>query len=260
MLGEINNKLPKIPDEFKKYNSRNNRIALSVLDQIEPEIKTAINRYGSDKVAVIVGTSTSGISDAETALKKKMDTGSLPEEFYYEHQELGNLSEFIANYYDIEGPAYTISTACSSSGRVFLSAKRMLYAGVVDAVIVGGVDSLCKLTVNGFDSLGAISYKLCNPFSKNRDGINIGEGGGFILLSLDKNDSDIAFLGAGDSSDAHHISAPHPEGIGAIESMKKALFDANLEPSDIGYINAHGTSTKLNDSMESKAIYALFSR
>ena len=124
--------------------------------------------------------------------------------------------------------------------------------------MVGGVDSLCQLTLNGFHALEALSTTLCLPFSANRNGINIGEAGAFMLLSLQKNSSGVALLGAGDSSDAHHISAPHPEGYGAIASMQKALQDAQLEPCDIGYINAHGTATKLNDTMEAKAIYALF--
>lgn len=253
VVGKVLSELPEIDPSFTNQNSRNNRIALSSLLQIETEIQQAIKQFGADRVAVVVGTSTSGISDGEQAL-----ADGLPEDYHYHQQEVGNLGSFVADYFALSGPAYTLSTACSSSGRIFLSAKRLLNAGLVDAVIVGGSDSLCKLTLNGFHSLEALSTEACLPFSENRKGINIGEGSAFMLLSKHKNSTGLALLGVGDSSDAHHISAPHPEGKGAIEAMQKALQDAQLTTSDIGYINAHGTATKLNDAMESKAIYALF--
>ena len=258
VVGKVVSDLPLIEPRFKHKNTRNNRLALSALSQIESQIELVRNKFGADRVAVITGTSTSGISDGELALTVKHQTGELPGEYHYHQQELGNLSEFVADYLQLTGPVYTISTACSSSGRVFLSAKRLLKAGFVDAVVVGGCDTLCKLTLNGFHGLDALSETLCNPFSENRNGINIGEAAAFMLLTSYENDSNLALLGAGDSSDAHHISAPHPEGKGAIESMQKALMDAQLKASQIGYINAHGTATKLNDAMETKAIYALF--
>lgn len=258
VVGKVKSSLPEVDAKLTHKNTRNNRLALSALLQIEPEIQQAIKQYGSNRVAVIVGSSTSGIADGELALVSKKQTGKLPEEYHYHQQELGNLGEFVADYFQIDGPVYTISTACSSSGRVFLSAKRLLKSGFVDAVVVGGCDSLCKLTLNGFHGLEALSNTFCNPFSANRKGINIGEGAAFMLLSARKNDSGLALLGAGDSSDAHHLSAPHPEGKGAIEAMSRALRDAQLQPVDIGYINAHGTATKLNDEMESKAIYSVF--
>lgn len=258
-VGKVNSELPIIPSCFIDKNTRNNRLALSSLMQIEDQIKTVINQVGKDRVAVITATSTSGIADGEVALAEKHKTGQLPDDYHYHQQELGNLSEFVADYFETEGPAYTISTACSSSGRVFLSAKRLLKSGLADAVIIGGSDSLCKLTLNGFHGLEALSTDFCLPFSANRKGINIGEGSAFMLLSAQKNESGLALLGIGDSSDAHHISAPHPEGKGAIEAISKALDDAQLTAQDIGYINAHGTATKLNDAMEAKAIYALFS-
>jgi 3-oxoacyl-[acyl-carrier-protein] synthase-1 len=258
VVGKVETELPLIDVCLVHKNTRNNRLALSALVQIEAQIKGAIKQYGAERVAVIVGTSTSGISDGEAALAVKKETKELPEDYHYQQQELGNLGEFVADYFQLGGPVYTISTACSSSGRVFLSAKRLLKAGIVDAVIVGGCDSLCKLTLNGFHGLEALSNTFCNPFSENRRGINIGEAAAFMLLSAQKNDSGLALLGAGDSSDAHHISAPHPEGKGAIEAMRKALKDALLQPAQIGYINAHGTATKLNDAMEAKAIYSVF--
>lgn len=253
VLGKVLTDLPEVEATFTHKNSRNNRLALSSLLQIKTEIELAIKQFGADRIAVIVGTSTSGISDGEIAL-----AADFPDDYHYHQQEVGNLGQFVADYFAIEGPTYTLSTACSSSGRVFLSAKRMLNAGLVDAVIVGGSDTLCKLTLNGFHGLEALSTTACLPFSENRKGINIGEASAFMLLLKQKNDSGLALLGAGDSSDAHHLSAPHPEGKGAIEAMQKALQDAQLNANEIGYINAHGTATKLNDGMEAKAIYSVF--
>lgn len=253
VLGKVLSELPQVPAQFTHKNTRNNRLALSVLLQIQAQVDKAIELYGANRIAVVVGTSTSGISDGEQALQ-----AGLPDDYHYHQQEVGNIGQFVSDYLGIKGPSYTISTACSSSGRVFLSAKRLLNAGLVDAVVVGGCDSLCKLTLNGFHGLEALSTQHCLPFSEQRSGINIGEGAGFMLLSKQPSEDRIALLGAGDSSDAHHISAPHPEGKGAIEAMQKALADAQLSSSDIGYINAHGTATKLNDDMEAKAIYALF--
>ncbi|GGK26839.1 beta-ketoacyl-[acyl-carrier-protein] synthase family protein [Aliivibrio fischeri] len=260
VVGKALGELPLVPEHLSHWDTRNNQLVLSALQQIEPQIKAVKEKYGSDRIAVIVGTSTSGISDGEVALKEKMEQGVFPAGYSYKQQELGNPADFIAQYLNIDGPTYAISTACSSSGRIFLSAKRLLKAGFVDAVIIGGTDSLCRLTLNGFNSLEALSNEYCLPFSPNRKGINIGEASAYMLLSAEQKDSDdpIALLGAGDSSDAHHISAPHPEGKGAIEAMNKALNDAGLTPEDIGYINAHGTATPLNDAMESKAVHAVF--
>ncbi|KGY09798.1 beta-ketoacyl-[acyl-carrier-protein] synthase family protein [Vibrio sinaloensis] len=255
-VGRVAESLPPLPESLCTYNTRNNRLALSALMQIEPSVQRAIEQYGKQRVAVVVGTSTSGISDGETAIAHKEQHGKFPDHFHYSQQELGNSSDFVARYFGLEGPCYSISTACSSSGRVFISAKQLLESGVVDAVIVGGVDTACKLTLNGFNGLEALSDQLCRPFDAQRNGINIGESAAFMLLS--RQPTDIALLGVGDSSDAHHISAPHPEGHGAEQAMSKALKDAGLTPNDIGYINAHGTATPLNDSMESKAIYRLF--
>lgn len=265
VVGKVAAELPVIPDNQQRYNSANNRLALSALHQIAEPIERAIDKYGKERVAVIVGTSVSGIADGETAMAARMEKGEFPEQYLYSQQETGNLAEFIADYFGIEGPTYTLSTACSSSGRTFLSARRLLRAGLVDAVVVGGTDSLCRLTLNGFNGLEALSNTLCNPFSTNRNGINIGEAAAFMLLSLSSDDlgrtqehPPIALLGMGDSSDAHHISAPHPDGKGAEQAMRKALQDAGLAPEMIGYINAHGTATPLNDEMEAKAIYRVF--
>jgi 3-oxoacyl-[acyl-carrier-protein] synthase-1 len=266
VVGKVVGELPKIPQYLAEYTTRNNQLALSALDQIKDSIDQAKLQFGADRIAVVIGTSTSGISDGEAAFKHKLDHGSFPEDYHYSKQELGNTSEFVSQYCAIMGPSYAISTACSSSGRVFLTAQRLLDSGMADAILVGGVDTLCKLTLNGFHGLEALSTKHCKPFSASRDGINIGEAAAFMLLCKTKltgvnttqDTSNIALLGCGDSSDAHHISAPHPDGNGAEQAMRKALKSAQLQAEDIGYINAHGTATPLNDSMESKAIHRIF--
>lgn len=256
IVGRVLEDLPDIPAQFQHQQTRNNRLALSALLQIQDAVINTISKYGEDRVAVIVGSSTSGISNGEIALSEQLQTGELPENYHYYQQELSNLSDFISDYFGLSGPSYVVSTACSSSGKVFLSAKRLLQSGMADAVIVGGADTLCRLTLNGFHGLESVSSGLCRPFGEGRDGINIGEAAAFMLLSLERPEEaePIALLGAGDSSDAHHISAPEPEGRGAEEAMIKALADAGLSPDNIGYVNAHGTATPLNDAMESKAI------
>lgn len=256
IVGRALGELPEIDNRFKHQQTRNNRLALSALKQIEPDVLAAISTYGNDRVAVLVGSSTSGIANGENALQALAMGGELPEDYHYYQQELSNLSEFVSDYFGLCGPSYVVSTACSSSGRVFITAKRLLLSGLADAVIVGGADTLCRLTLNGFYGLDSVSPDRCQPFSAQRDGINIGEAAAFMLLSLTRPDSGpvVALLGAGDSSDAHHISAPEPEGRGAEVAMRKALADAALDAADIGYVNAHGTATPLNDIMESKAI------
>jgi len=258
IVGKVTSDVPKIRE--RSFNSGNNRLALSALQQIAESVERVVSQYGAERVAVVTGTSTSGIADGERALLHQIQTGQFLEDYLYTEQEIGNLSEFIAAYFGIKGAAYTISTACSSSGRAFISAARLLRSGMADAVIVGGADSLCRLTLNGFQALESLSDSLCNPFSKNRNGITIGEGAAFFVLSRDAepDSKNIALLGFGDSSDAHHISAPHPKGTGAEEAMRRALSDAAFEPEDVGYINAHGTATPLNDEMEAKAIFRVF--
>ena len=209
-----------------------------------------------DRIAIILGTSTSGLDETENELKKFMQTGVPSRDFYYKSQEFGDPSMFLADYLEIDGPAYTISTACSSSARALICGKRMLESGLVDAVIAGGADTLCKVPINGFNSMGVLSQERCLPFNKNRSGINIGEGGGLMILSKEKDSLEL--LGVGESSDAYHVSSPDPSGAGAISAMEMALNDASLTTDDIGYVNLHGTATKLNDAMESKAMASLF--
>jgi 3-oxoacyl-[acyl-carrier-protein] synthase-1 len=219
-------------------------------------VEDAKSRYGRDRIAVILGTSTSGIGDGEDALMDFRRNGAWPPRFDYRMQETGSLAEFAARSLDLAGPAYTVATACSSSAKVFASARRLIRAGLVDAAVVGGADTLCRMTLNGFASLEALSKGRCNPFSAHRDGITIGEGAAAFLL--DREPGPVRLLGLGETSDAHHATAPDPEGRGAGQAMREALEDAELAPEAIVYVNLHGTATPLNDAMEAKAIADLF--
>ena len=241
-----------VPESLNGVDSRNLRFALTALAQIETEIHAYTAQFAKQRLAVIVGTSTSGIADNESVLKVQFQ-----QSVQHQKQEMGSLAEALQQYLGWEGPAYTISTACSSAAKALAAGQRLLNADLADAVLVGGVDTLCKLTLNGFDSLESLSNGICQPCGANRDGINIGEAAGLFLLS--KAPAPVMLLSSGESMDAWHISAPHPEGIGAAEAMQKALDAAQLEAGDIGYLNLHGTSTPQNDAMEIKAVQTVFS-
>lgn len=255
-VGRVEGELPAIPAALAPYASRNNQLLLAALAQIRPALDEALATFGPARVGLVLGTSTAGIGEAELAVAAARRGEAVPLVFDYRQQELGSPSEFLARHLGLEGPAYTLSTACSSSARAFISGQRMLAAGLVDAVLVGGADSLCGLTLNGFDSLESLSGTLCQPFDNGRQGINIGEGAALFLLS--RQPAPLALLGVGESSDAWHISAPHPDGVGAEAAMGMALAQAGLTPEQVGYINLHGTATRLNDAMESQAVYRLF--
>ena len=254
-FGQIKAKLPRL-DDYPEHKSRNSAVLAFLTYSIKDSINELKQKYSKDRIAIILGTSTSGLDETENELKKFMLTGVPSRDFYYKSQEFGDPSMFLADYLEIDGPAYTISTACSSSARALICGKRMLESGLVDAVIAGGADTLCKVPINGFNSMGVISQERCLPFNKNRAGINIGEGGGLMILSKEK--ASLELLGVGESSDAYHVSSPDPSGAGAISAMEMALNDASLTTDDIGYVNLHGTATKLNDAMESKAMASLF--
>lgn len=254
-FGQIKAKLPRL-DEYHEHKSRNSAVLAFLTDSIKDSINELKQKYSKDRIAIILGTSTSGLDETENELKKFMQTGVQSRDFYYKSQEFGDPSMFLADYLEIDGPAYTISTACSSSARALICGKRMLESGLVDAVIAGGADTLCKVPINGFNSMGVLSQERCLPFNKNRAGINIGEGGGLMILSKEK--ASLELLGVGESSDAYHVSSPDPSGAGAISAIEMALNDASLTTDDIGYVNLHGTATKLNDAMESKAMASLF--
>ena len=255
-LGTVTGDLPAIPGDLMAHRSRNNQLLLAALAPIESQVSAAIAQYGKDRVAVIMGTSTSGIAEGEEAVRYLHQHGEFPPGFDYRQQELGDPSHFMAELLDLSGPAYTLSTACSSSARAIISGKRLIEAGLVDAAIVGGADSLCRMPVNGFNSLESLSHGRCAPFGQGRDGINIGEASALILLTREP--AEVALLGVGESSDAWHMSAPHPEGLGAERAITMALKMAGLTASDVGYINAHGTATPLNDQVEAAVIHRLF--
>ncbi|HEV2676110.1 MAG TPA: beta-ketoacyl-[acyl-carrier-protein] synthase family protein [Aliidongia sp.] len=255
-VGAVIGDLPAPDRTLAAFDSRNNRLMLAALTQIAQSIEAAAERYGRHRIAVVLGTSTSGIAEGEAALGRFRATGTWPESYHYRQQETGSLAEFAARALGLTGPAYTVATACSSSVKVFASARRLIRAGLADAAVIGGADTLCRMTLNGFGALQALSPTLCNPFSAHRDGITIGEGAAAFLLSAEP--AAVQFLGAGETSDAHHPTAPDPEGGGARLAMCQALDDAGLSAGDIDYVNLHGTATPLNDAMESKAIAGLF--
>ncbi len=236
--------------------SRNNRLALAALAQIRAEVDAAIARFGADRIGVVIGTSTSGIAESEAALRHHAATGSLPPQFHYGQQELGSPASMLAAVLDIGGPAYVHSTACASSSKALASAARLINMGVCDVVITGGVDSLCAFTVAGFSALESVSAARCNPLSANRNGINIGEGAALFLMSREP--AAVSLRGWGESSDAHHMSAPDPSGKGASMAIERALMRAGIRPEQIDYVNLHGTATVQNDAMESRAVHALF--
>lgn len=255
-VGAVTGSLPEIPAELSALDCRNNRLMLAALTEIAEDVEAAADRFGRDRIAVIVGTSTSGIAEAEAAFAAHRSSGDWPAEFDYRQLEAGGLAEFTVRWLGLSGPAYTVVTACSSSAKVFGSARRLIATGMCDAAVVGGADSICGLTLNGFDSLEVLSSDRCNPFSANRDGINIGEGAAAFLLTPEVGPVDL--LGVGESSDAYHISAPDPEGAGAADAMRAAIEDAGIENDEVAYINLHGTATPLNDQMESRAVAGLF--
>ncbi len=255
-VGAVKEKLVSLPEVLKKYQCRNNQLIATAYQEIAEDVEALKARYGKDRIGVILGTSTSGIAAGEDALKYHQEQGYFPEEFEYSQQEIGNGSEFLAEYAGVSGAHYTVSTACSSSGKAFAAAYRLIQADMCDAVIVGGSDSLCKMTLNGFDCLDLVSQDICNPFSQNRKGLNIGEGAALFILS--KQPSRIALSGIGESSDGHHISTPDPEAKGAENAIKQALDMAGHQVSGVGYINLHGTATGKNDEMESLVTHRVF--
>jgi 3-oxoacyl-[acyl-carrier-protein] synthase-1 len=255
-VGQVVGDLPEIPPSGEIYNCRNNRLLLAALSQIEPTVTAMVAKFGANRIGIVLGTSTSGVHNTELALAYSAEHGALPDQFNYKQQQMGAGADFLADYLGVSGPAYTISTACSSSGKAFASARRLIRLGLCDAVIVGGADSLCGLTTNGFAALESISTGLCKPFGSHRDGINVGEAVSLFVLSSEP--GPVILQGIGATSDAHHFSAPDPEATQVIKAMQIALEDAGKTPAEIDYLNLHGTATVLNDAMESKAVNALF--
>jgi 3-oxoacyl-[acyl-carrier-protein] synthase-1 len=255
-VGRARGVLAIVPDHLLNFNCRNNQLLLTALAQIESVVEGAITHYGRSRIGVVLGSSTTGMAEGEVAFARLKQTGALPIGYSYTQQEIGTPAVFLAKFLQLSAPAYTVCTACTSSAKAFQSARNLLKHGICDAVLVGGVDSLCRTTVNGFASLESISTELTNPMSVNRRGINIGEGAALFLLS--KEEADIELMGIGESSDAYHMSAPHPEGRGAEQAMRSALNDAGITADAVGYLNLHATATPKNDEMESRAVARVF--
>jgi len=249
--------------DISDWNSRNNALAKIGLEQgsLATSIDTLVKRFGASRIGIAVGSSTSSIDRIERAYRH-LDNNQLTTEFA--HKKVLNPHSpglFLAKVTGITGPNLTISTACSSSGKVFATATRWLNSGLVDAVLVGGVDTLCLSVLHGFDSLQLISEGICRPFDENRDGINLGEAAGFAILVREQDDTSsigIRLSGYGESSDAHHMSHPHPEGLGAKLALNCALKQANFSYDDVDYINLHGTASAANDLIEGQMIGELF--
>ena len=251
-LGRVTRDIRAPEGVHASLQSRNNGLLEVALGQIRPQVDAAIDRYGPSRIGIVLGTSTSGIAEAEQAIRSYVGTGQLGAHYHYSQQELGSSARYLASQLRTSGPSIVISTACSSSAKALISAARWLEAGLCDAVLCGGADSLCSFTVAGFRALDSVSVERCNPMSRNRHGINIGEAATLFLMTRDE--GPVRLAGWGETSDAHHISAPEPTGKGAIEAMRLALQRAQLAPSQVDYVNLHGTATPQNDAMESRAV------
>lgn len=255
-LGQVDIALPSLDGMALRDRSRNNQLLLGALAEIRPAVDAAIERYGTDRIGIVIGTSTSGIAEGESALRHYAIAGVLPEQFHYGQQELISPAAVLAAVLGINGPAYVHSSACASSAKALASAARLIRMGVCDAVVAGGVDSLCAFTIAGFKALESISEAQCNPLSKNRNGINIGEGAALFLITTEP--ATVGLRGWGESSDGYHMSAPDPAGVGARLAIERALARAGIPAAEIDYVNLHGTGTVQNDAMESCVIHALF--
>ena len=243
-FGEIKTSLPKIDDE--KYNTRCNSILLHCFGKIENEINTALTKYDKSRVGVVIASTNSGVD--EYALRGDVDLA-----------QIGNPAAFLRKYLGLTGFFCGISSACTSGIKAFSTARRLLSHDVCDAVVVGGVDSVSRTPVYGFHSLEILSGEQTIPFSKNRNGINIGEGGALFLLEKEKTSANsIKLCGIGETSDAYHCATPDPEGIQSSKAIELALEDSGLDRGDIDYINLHGTGTVTNDLMEANAVYRVF--
>lgn len=252
-FGSVLAQSPEIPEE--KWRTRTNGLLQLALDNM-PSLKAAVEKYGANRVGIVLGASNTGIDEAEAFVDKWLKEGEKPAALDFSMIELGTPAVFLASRLGVTGPAYTVSTACSSATKALGAARRLIEKGICDAVITGGVDGRCRFAMNGFHALGALSQGKCRPLAEDRDGINLGEGVALFLMESGK--GAVNFVGIGESSDAYHATSPDPEGNGAEEAMRLALEDANMAPQEIGYVNLHGTGTQANDSMEVKAVQRVF--
>lgn len=252
-----------LPEPLSAFACRNNRLAELALQQdgFDAAVADAVERHGAARIAVVLGTSTSGIEETERAYRRRDAAGALPDDYDFERtHDLHALPRYVRARLGLRGPAVSISTACTSGARAFMDAAMMIEAGLADAAIAGGVDTLCRLTLHGFNALELLSRGPSRPCAADRDGISIGEAAGLALIerATGADAGRVALLGAGASADGHHMSSPHPDGLGAVAAMRNALASAGIGPDAIDYINMHGTGTRANDAMEDRAVATLF--
>jgi 3-oxoacyl-[acyl-carrier-protein] synthase-1 len=252
----------RLPHDLARFDCRSSRLAQLGLrqDGFAGEVARAVARHGAHRIGVFIGTSSSGILEAELAFRRRDPiSGALPSTLSFrETYCLYSVTEFVRRRLGLSGPAVTVSSACASSAKVFASAARAIAANLCDAAVVGGVETLCLTTLHGFASLALLSQRPCRPCDASRDGVSIAEAAGFALLESDEpNGAQLGFLGYGESSDAHHMSTPHPMGEGAARAMRAALTAAGLNAHDIEYVNLHGTGTRNNDSAEDAAVHCV---
>ena len=263
IVGEVTQPLPGIRSELKRYDCRNAQLALAALysGDFRHSVEQSIDRYGTQRVGVVIGTSTSGIYNSEAAYTYFNQHGKMPDDFRFMHRHFVHATaEFVAQELALQGPCYAISTACSTSAKTLAAAQRLINSGICDAVVAGGVDTLCRLTLYGFNSLDLIAGQPCTPMDQDRKGINIGEAAGLLLLEATTNENNSApqLLAVGEACDAYHMSAPHPTGDGAELAMRAALARAGITADQIDYINLHATASCLNDLAEAQAVQRVF--
>jgi len=257
-VGAVTVDLPDLGLDLSPWSTRIARMAALLVEGLDEPLRRARARWRPERIAVLLGTSTGGALTTEHAYREYVRRGVLPDDYDFRRQHtFGAVLHVVSALSGAAGPAWMISTACTSGAKPLASAQRLIAADVVDAAIVGGVDTLCALTLLGFQSLQALDKGPCRPFSVERAGISLGEGGALALVERD-GDGRVLVEGVGETSDAYHISAPHPDGHGALAAMSQALEQAGCAPGDVDHVNAHGTGTQLNDVAESKAIESLF--
>lgn len=257
-LGSVADPLPALPVKLKGYDTRLARLATLLAEPLQPRLGSALRRYGADRLGIVVASSTAGLAATEAAYLSWNTSRSLPASYSFERSHAFHaLVEVLRGLSGARGPGYVVSTACSSGNKVFGSAQRLLASGAVDAVLVGGIDTLCQITVRGFHSLGILSPKPCRPFARERDGTSIGEGGALLLIERDAAGR-VGLWGVGECCDAHHMTQPAADGAGAVAAMRLALCDAGIAAEQIDHVNAHGTGTPLNDVAEARAIQTVF--
>lgn len=265
IVAQITAPLPEIRSELAVYRCRNAQTALAALNNTEDGLRAAVEkakaRYGRQRIGVVIGTSTSGMFETESAYAHLLQHGYMPDDWHFlESHAYQATPRFLQRELDLRGPCYAVSTACSSGVKAIAAGQRLIAAGVCDAVLTGGVDTLCRLTLRGFHSLELVSAQPCRPLDQRRQGINIGEAAGLLLLETPRPEFAHCphLLAVGESSDAYHMSSPHPGGDGAVLAMQRSLDMAGLPAAAIDYINLHATATRINDQMESRAVYRVF--